>query len=55
MRMTLMNRMRGLVLLCVLWASVPVCGQIYKYVGLDDGLSSRNVYAVLQSNGGFIW
>ena len=55
MRTTLMNRMRGFVLLCVLWASVPVCGQIYKYVGLDDGLSSRNVYAVLQSNGGFIW
>ena len=30
-------------------------GQVYKYVGTEDGLSSRNVYAVQQSNGGFIW
>ena len=30
-------------------------GQIYKYIGLDDGLSSRNVYAVRQAVGGFMW
>ena len=39
----------------VLSASSPIYGQIYKYVGIDDGLSSRNVYAVLQSNDGFMW
>ena len=32
-----------------------VCGQIYKYIGLENGLSSRNVHAVQQSNGGFMW
>ena len=36
-------------------ASFPTYGQIYKYVGVNDGLGSRNVYAVLQSNDGFIW
>ena len=30
-------------------------GQIYKYIGLDNGLSSRNVYAVRQAVGGFMW
>ena len=43
------------ILLLSLWASPLVYGQVYKYVGLDDGLSSRNVYAVQQSNGGFVW
>ena len=47
--------LRRLALFLVLWVSTSVYGQIYKYVGLDDGLSSRNVYAVRQSNGGFIW
>ena len=42
-------------LLIVLWTSPRVYGQVYKYVGLEDGLSSRNVYAVQESNGGFIW
>ena len=42
-------------LLIALWTSPRVYGQVYKYVGLEDGLSSRNVYAVQQSNGGFIW
>ena len=49
------KRLRKLTLFLVLWVSTSVCGQIYKYVGLDDGLSSRNTYAVQQSNGGFIW
>ena len=42
-------------LLMALWTSPRVYGQVYKYVGLEDGLSSRNVYAVQESNGGFIW
>ena len=42
-------------LLIALWTSPRVYGQVYKYVGQEDGLSSRNVYAVQQSNGGFIW
>ena len=41
-----------IVLLCSLQ---PTYGQIYKYLGLKDGLSSRNVYAVQQSNDGFMW
>ena len=44
-----------IVLLIFLWMSPLTYGQVYKYVGLEDGLSSRNVYAVQQSNGGFIW
>ena len=42
-------------LLIALLLSPHAHGQVYKYVGLDDGLSSRNVYAVQESNGGFIW
>ena len=42
-------------LLMALWISPLAYGQVYKYVGLEDGLSSRNVYAVQESNGGFIW
>lgn len=50
-----MKRLRGLFVL-VMWLSITTAfGQIYKYVGLEDGLSSRNVYAVQQSNGGFMW
>ena len=50
-----MKRLRELLLLIALFVFSPSFGQIYKYVGLEDGLSSRNVYAVQQSNGGFIW
>ena len=50
-----MKRLRELLLLVALFVLSPIFGQIYKYVGLEDGLSSRNVYAVQQSNGGFIW
>ena len=50
-----MKRLRELLLLIALFVFSPTFGQIYKYVGLEDGLSSRNVYAVQQSNGGFIW
>ena len=43
----------------LLWLLLCPClgvkGQIYKYIGLEDGLSSRNVYAALQSDGGFMW
>ena len=43
------------ILLLALWVGPLAYGQVYKYVGLDDGLSSRNVYAVQEANGGFIW
>ena len=42
-------------LLILLCTTSLVYGQVYKYVGVEDGLSSRNTYAVQQSNGGFIW
>ena len=48
-------KLRGWVLAWVMGMCSLAYGQVYKYVGLDDGLSSRNVYAVQQSNGGFMW
>ena len=42
-------------LLLLLCTCSSLHAQIYKYIGLEDGLSSRNAYAVQQSNGGFIW
>lgn len=50
-----MKNMRVAVLLLLSLLCIPGSGQIYKYIGLEDGLSSRNVYAVQQSNGGFMW
>lgn len=50
-----MKRLRGLILLAICLSFTAAFGQIYKYIGLDDGLSSRNVYAVQQANGGFMW
>ena len=50
-----MKRARKLAVLMMLWICSLGYGQIYKHVGLKDGLSSRNVYAVEQSNGGFMW
>lgn len=50
-----MKNMRVAVLLLLSLLCIPGSGQIYKYLGLEDGLSSRNVYAVEQSNGGFMW
>lgn len=50
-----MKMLRGLFVLVMWFTFTTTFGQIYKYVGLEDGLSSRNVYAVQQSNGGFIW
>lgn len=44
-----------LVLLLMLWSYTPAHSEIYKYITLENGLSSRNVYAVQQSNGGFMW
>ena len=51
----LMRRLRGWILVLMLWAGHWSYAQVYKYVGLEDGLSSRNVYAVQQSTGGFLW
>ena len=50
-----MKNMRGIALFLLSLLCIPGSGQIYKYLGLEDGLSSRNVYAVEQSNGGFMW
>lgn len=50
-----LSTVRGLIVLMTLWICNSSYGQIYKYLGLEDGLSSRNVYAVEQSNGGFMW
>ena len=50
-----MKRLLGLVLLAACLPFTAAFGQIYKYIGLDDGLSSRSTYAVQQANGGFMW
>ena len=55
MKAIFMKNMRVAVLLLLSLLCIPGSGQIYKYLGLEDGLSSRNVYAVEQSNGGFMW
>ena len=55
MKAIFMKNMRGIVLLLLSLLCIPGSGQIYKYIGLEDGLSSRNVYAVQQSNNGFMW
>lgn len=49
------RHLRMLSILALLWVCSIAHGQIYKYIGLSDGLSSRNVYDVEQSNGGFMW
>lgn len=51
-----MKRLRTLISVLVICLSATiVSGQIYKYVRLENGLSSRNVYAVQQASGGFMW
>ena len=50
-----MRRLFTLMVLLVGLSIATTYGQIYKYIGLDDGLSSRNVYAVQQAEGGFMW
>ena len=47
--------LRQLALLVVTCTCVTARGEIYKYVGLEDGLSSRNVYGVEQAEDGFMW
>ena len=51
----LTKHVHRLAMLMVLWIGTASYAQIYKYIELDDGLSSRNVYAVQQANGGFMW
>lgn len=50
-----MNCLRQLAMLLMACSYTAAYGEIYKYITLEDGLSSRNVYAVQQSNGGFMW
>lgn len=35
----------------------PAClkGQIYKYIGVEDGLSNRRVYRIQKDNKGYMW
>ena len=51
----LTKRLRQIAVLLILGICSTAYGEIYKYITLEDGLSSRNVYAVQQSNGGFMW
>ena len=53
--MDIMRHLRSIVFTLACLPYSIICGQIYKYIGLDDGLSSRNVHAIRQSNGGFMW
>lgn len=55
MKATLTKHVRGAILLLILGMCTHSYGQIYKYLELEDGLSSRNVYAVQQTNDGFMW
>lgn len=50
-----MKPLRVLLLLAFWLPLTTLYGQIYKYIGLDEGLSSRSVYAVKQSADGFMW
>ena len=50
-----MRRLFTLIVLLVGLSVATTYGQIYKYIGLGDGLSSRNVYGVQQAEGGFMW
>ena len=51
-----MKRLRTLISVMAICLSASIAsGQIYKYVRLENGLSSRNVYAVQQASGGFMW
>ena len=35
--------------------SVSVCPQTYKYIGMEDGLSNRQVYAIEKDRKGYMW
>ncbi len=33
-----------------------MCGaQIYKYLGIEDGLSNRRIYRIQKKTGGYMW
>ena len=32
-----------------------VCPQTYKYIGMEDGLSNRQVYAIEKDRKGYMW
>ena len=51
----MMRYLRSIVLILTCMMGTIANGQIYKYITLDNGLSSRHVHAVQQSNGGFMW
>ena len=53
--MGIMRHLRGFIFALACLSYAIVSGQIYKYLGLEDGLSSRSVYAVQQTSDGFMW
>lgn len=48
--------MRNCFLICILLLLSFTCSaQTYKYIGVEDGLSSRRVYAIQKDSKGYMW
>ena len=41
--------------LLFLYLAIPCPAQIYKYIGVEDGLSNRRVYAIKKDAEGYMW
>ena len=41
--------------LMLLYLAIPCPAQIYKYIGVEDGLSNRRVYAIKKDAEGYMW
>lgn len=39
----------------LLYLAIPCPAQIYKYIGVEDGLSNRRVYAIKKDAEGYMW
>ena len=49
-------KMKRLLLLIVLFISGTVArGQIYKYIGLEDGLNNQKIYHIQKDRRGYMW
>ena len=48
--------MKRFIFLCVCMLSLLLCtAQTYKYIGVEDGLSNRRVYAIQKGSKGYMW
>lgn len=50
--------MKSFTLMLLLWLlAVPLqtVGQVYRYLGVEEGLSSRRVYAIQKDKKGYVW